>query len=186
MTPAEMIRSTKNPGLEPDFYLYTDGSGSSNDRLGTSVSILIHPQTNTKKVRTTMSSGSSVRLAEMQALLDGLGLVWNIHHLDDPDVQAGIRMGTFRKPRVLWITDRQELAYAITAPPTGKLYKRRHMRPMWAAYGSYELWLDIEAKWISRNDVPEQAACDMLCGTLREELKGVVGRAKSVFGIDLI
>lgn len=170
---------------EPDFYLYTDGSGSNQDRIGASAAIVQHRLTETVKIRTSLSSGSSVRTAEMQALLDGLSLIWDVLNMRDAEVRSQIRMGVYRKPRVAWITDRQELAYTITPVPGQPRYKRNHMPAMWASLAAYEIWFDIDAQWTPRNTIKAQAACDNICSMLRAEMKGILERMKQA-GIELI
>lgn len=127
----------------------------------------------------TITNVSNTRRAEMTALLDGLTVINTKAALESAERRMAIGQGQERKPDVLWYTDRQELAYAITPSPEGKLYRREKMEDMWARLRQFELWMHLKAEWVPRNTVPAQGACDQLCTRLRDEAKRVMSQLAS-------
>lgn len=181
------LKMMKDSDLPPsDFHIYTDGSGNYTELLGISAAIVFYVPTGQHVVKVHMSNDGDTRRAEMQALLNGLRVVWHHCNLDEGEVLDEIRRNQRPRPHVLWYTDRQEIARAITAPPGAKLFKRRNMQDMWAALASFETWIRITANWVPRNTVRAQAACDHVCTILRQETKAMLLKVKAGHGIDLL
>lgn len=177
---------------EHDFVLYTDGSGCDKGWGGyASVYERIDlvegrrgPVSSGLLVAATY--GSTVRRSEFNALLDGawailqgecdrvrkeaqgdedalykIGSEGLLHQLTGPD-----------RVRILWYTDRSELAMSMLHGPSGApLFKRASDRDLWHRWSFMSRHICLTPLHRGRNTVAGQAACDRLAGMAREALK---------------
>lgn len=157
---------------EFSYQIFTDGSNDPKDPHGTMAwaSVAYDPATASLVYRGGSSTGGSVRRAEMMGLLAGLHVVGQFDGILADEKKRMSRVHANR-PVVVWFTDRQEVAYAITPPEGQRPYSRRNDADLWAQISWWEGWYRIQAVHVARNTVGPQAECDRVAGVLRKLLK---------------
>lgn len=195
----EWLESIAPDPYEHDFVLYTDGSGCSAGWGGYAavyeridlVDELRAPVSQGVVVSSTY--GSTVSRSEMNALLDGVHRILSercavIQDRTAVDSEFGYRVGTEgaleqisgpERVRILWYTDRENLAKSMLFDASGEpLMSRRKERDLWLRWSFMARHVCLTPMHRPRNSVPGQAVCDALAGIARQRLKDALEQLK--------
>ena len=130
-------------------------------------------------------SGSSVRRAELRALLLGLNVVLELSGLHDPGARRQFIEKGAARVRVRWTTDRQDLARSVYDPDGGRLFSRDMDADLWASVAWFEQVFEIESVLVPRNTDPDQTEMDRVCGLLRQAMQACAMDTKWTFQLTL-
>ena len=165
---------SKNPN-DYDVLVFSDGSGYK-DGYGGWATMACTPDKNIKLFRMAAVVGTTVDIAEMTGMLEGLSLAHDIA-LDIPKFyQYRITSGFEHpdKPKVLIYSDRENMVLSVK-----KVYDRSNSPDLWARFEHFEKVLDIDALHVEREtDFPEFQFCDLSASTGRCIAKGYAENCK--------
>ncbi len=155
----------------PDWLLWTDGSGHHGDKLEVSCAWFCSGRA-PHYLGSVLSASTcgSVNRAELKALLDGL------HGILEEERRRSGRGASWVPPfprLILWSSDRQNLVLGVARDPLdGKPLNSRDTDPdLWARFAFYEAIFRIHPTLVPRNAVAWQAHCDKACSATRLVLK---------------
>lgn len=154
-----------------DFQVFTDGSCDYRDGIMGYAAVIYSAQDGVMITRGGTSTGGSVRRAEMMGLLVGLQAVGQLSGVLVPEHRKTLTQNSVTRPKVMWYTDRQDVAGSISPPAGQKAFNRDKDADLWAQISWWETWLKIHANLKPRNTLSAQAECDRIAGELRKCLK---------------
>lgn len=181
--------------MEHDFVLYTDGSGCSKG-WGASASIIEKVDLTSgcewrrvvdTRVLVSATYGSTVQRRELSAFLDGIHEILRMRTEDFLDQELGDSTEIDRnrvlnnftgagRVSVLWYTDRMNLAKSLLFDDCGgALNARSTEADLWLRYSAMSRHVCVTPMCLPRNQIPNQAACDKLCGIARRVLMSAEG-----------
>lgn len=142
--------------IDYDFRVVTDGSGHP-DGFGGWATFAETASKNVQMFRFGCIAGTSVDRAELTAICEGLQIVYEMFMKMKDDLKLG------RRPIVDLRSDRENLVCSIQG-----LYKRSNSADLWARFGFYERFFQVNAHHVAReSDIPELQMCDLHASTGR-------------------
>jgi len=166
---------------QPDWLIYTDGSGHK-DLFGGCSTLAVGKDNNgnpAKRERAAGLIGTTTEAAEFYGLLFGLGAVYETH--TTPDKGQSYKELMYRlerkRPTIHWITDRESLALAVFKHPENgnPVYRRSSTPHLWAWFEFFEPFFRIIPLFYGRNTDPLQAYTDEIASELRLLVKDYHG-----------
>ncbi len=156
---------------EPDFYLYTDGSGHT-DGFGGWAALILSTRHNVYSQLMAGHSATTVARAEFHALLDGLQFILETMKWESPLEIERLE----REPAtVLWNSDREDLVRSVTRDAEGNpIYRRKASPDLWARFAFYERLFQIEAQHTPRETNPYHNIVDRFASDARVLIKDYV------------
>lgn len=148
------------PGSKYDWYLYTDGSGDTS-LAGGYAAIAFNDKLCRRIVSVGCSTHTTVGRAEFTAILNGLHSI-----LTETKEYSKLQNLEVKKPTVLVITDRQDLAGCICGA-----FAKKSNGDLWARYSWYLNYFNITAVHIDRETNSMQSIADKAASNMYQVLK---------------
>lgn len=156
-----------------DYLLATDGSGHQ-DGAGAYCAVF-RPSYDDAEFLYRMGSnyGDTVNRNELRALVEGLHGICKVEAMNRGAGDGHKSWNDLRDSplRVMWITDRAQLAASLLYDEDDEALVARHAdQDLWAQFAFLQRACVISPIHRPRNDHPAQAECDRVCAGLRKKM----------------
>lgn len=172
------LAATMPDPLAHDFVISTDGSGAV-DGVGASAAIIQRIDYVDQQRRACVQEeiwfcgnfGESVQRNELQALVAGVRIACQIA-LGTGKLDTIKSMVGEDRLRILWYTDRRNLACSFLFRENGDLMTRRNTdRDLWMQWSYFAPHVCLTPICLPRNEERNQSRCDTICTTVRRMIK---------------
>ena len=171
-----------------DYIISTDGSGAS-DGIGASAAVVCRVdyvdqdkrEVVEKEIYVCGNYGESVQRNELQALIGGVRLAIKSALSRDEEISKLEQLAGEDRVRIIWYTDRMNLACSFLFDQNGDTLMRRSSdRDLWLQWAYFSKHVCVTPVCLPRNEEANQALCDEICGITRNKMKEVVEQIKGI------